>query len=157
MYKFLRKIFLPERGVWSMDNKPSGKNMILAASILLLIGGVVTFLSSIVGIAMGGLFASEKDTAGASTLAVLFLVYFITVFLMSIFEIVASIYGIANRNKPQKAKTCLVMGIILVLIAILNILLSFYLGNFGFSLILSLILPLLYMGGALMNRPAHNE
>ena len=133
-----------------MDNKPSGKNMILAASILLLIGGVVTFLSSIVGIAMGGLFASEKDTAGASTLAVLFLVYFITVFLMSIFEIV-------NRNKPQKAKTCLVMGIILVLIAILNILLSFYLGNFGFSLILSLILPLLYMGGALMNRPAHNE
>ena len=133
MYKFLRQIFLPERGVWSMDNKPSGKNMILAASILLLIGGVVTFLSSIV------------------------LVYFITVFLMSIFEIVASIYGIANRNKPQKAKTCLVMGIILVLIAILNILLSFYLGNFGFSLILSLILPLLYMGGALMNRPAHNE
>ena len=150
MYKFLRQIFLPERGVWSMDNKPSGKNMILAASILLLIGRVVTFLSSIVGIAMGGLFASEKDTAGASTLAVLFLVYFITVFLMSI-------YGIANRNKPQKAKTCLVMGIILVLIAILNILLSFYLGNFGFSLILSLILPLLYMGGALMNRPAHNE
>lgn len=140
-----------------MDNKPSGRNMILAASILLLIGGIFTFLSSIIGIAMGGLFASEKDTAGAGALAALFLTYSITVLLMSVFEIAASIYGIANRKKPQKAKTSLVMGIILVLIAILNILLSIYLGNFGFSLILSLILPLLYMGGALMNRPAHDK
>ena len=130
--------------------------MLLVASVLLLIGGIITLLASIAGVAMGGLFAGE-DVAGASALATLFLTYFITTLAMSLFQIVASIYGIANRRKTEKAKTCLVMGIILVLIAVLNIILSFYLGNFGFSLILSLILPLLYVGGALANRPAHGE
>lgn len=47
------------------------------------------------------------------------------------------------------------MGLILVLIAVFSIVLSIYLESFAIAQIFPLVLPLLYVGGARMNRPNH--
>ncbi len=139
-----------------MENKTNGKNMLLAASILMLIDGVVSAVISLVGFAMGGLFAANKGTEGAGALASLFIAYSVIVLLMAAFQIIASIFGIVNRSNPKKAHACFVMGIILVLIAVFSIVLSLYLKSFQVMQIFSLVLPLLYVGGARMNRPDHS-
>lgn len=137
-----------------MENKANGKTMLLVASILLLIGGVIALITSLVGILAGSYIAST-GVNGAGALATLFLVYFITSLVMALFQMVASIFGIVNHKKTEKAQACLVMGIILVALAVLNMILAFCINSFSFGLVLSLILPLLYVGGAIMNRSAH--
>lgn len=138
-----------------MENKTNGKNMLLIASILMLIGGIASAVSSLIGFAAGRIFAAESGVDGADALASLFTTYSVVVLVMAVFQIVASIFGIANRKKPEKAQACFVMGLILVLIAVFSIVLSIYLKGFSIIQVFSLVLPLLYVGGARMNRPNH--
>ncbi len=138
-----------------MKNKPRGKNMLLVSSILMLIGGIVNAVSSIIGFAMGGLFAANEGVEGADALASLFTAYSVIILVLAVLQIIASIFGIVNRARPEKAQACLIMGIILVLIAVFTMILSIYLDSFDIIQIFSLVLPLLYVSGALMNRPKH--
>lgn len=138
-----------------MENQANGKTMLLVSSILMLIGGIVSAISSAIGFAMGGLFAANKGVEGADSLASLFTAYAVVILVLAVFQIVASIFGIVNRAKPERAQACFVMGLILVLIAVFSIVLSIYLESFAIAQIFSLVLPLLYVGGARMNRPNH--
>lgn len=128
--------------------------MLLVASILLLIGGIIAVIASLAGVGLGAILGMS-DAAEAPTLEGLFLTYFITTLVAAIVQVVASIYGIANHKKPEKAQTCFVFGLLLVAFAVLNIILSICISTFSWILILSLLLPLLYLGGAMANKPTH--
>ncbi len=129
--------------------------MLLVSSILMLIGGIVNAAGTVIGFAMGELFAANKDVEGSDTLASLFIIYSVIILVLAVLQIIASIFGIVNRAKPAKAQACLIMGIILVLIAVFTMILSVYLNSFDVIQIFSLVFPLLYVSGALLNRPKH--
>lgn len=133
-----------------------GKNMLLAASIILLIGGIITVPFALFGMGLGALFGLNQ-TAAAGELEFLFLTYSILTLCMGVFQIVAAIFGIANRKRPERAGACVGMGIALVAVAVFSLILATWCQNFTVFLILSLLLPLLYVGGAFQNRPAHND
>ncbi len=133
-----------------MGNNAKGKALLVAASVLMLIDSGATFLVSVLGIVMGGVAAG----AGERELSSLFLAYFIISLATSAFEIVVAILGLVNRAKPEKAKLCATLGIIVTLIAVFNTILSVTTGQFDFTQIFSVVPPLIYVAGAMQNRSA---
>lgn len=72
----------------------------------------------------------------------------------SVAELIAGILGTANCKKPEKAKTCLAWGIVVAVLAVAGIILN-AIGGGGFSvlsLITGLVLPVLYIIGAVQNK-----
>ena len=72
-------------------------------------------------------------------------------------ELVAGIIGVANCKKPDKAGSCIVLGIIVAVLSVAGTILnSVGGGSFSaFSLILGLVLPVLYIIGAVLNKKEH--
>ncbi|MBQ7129210.1 MAG: hypothetical protein IJO19_04410, partial [Clostridia bacterium] len=66
-------------------------------------------------------------------------------------EFVAGIIGVANWKKPEKAKTCIVWGIIIIALCVVSnvVTLIAYPKSFSaFSLLSGLVMPILYLIGA---------
>lgn len=74
----------------------------------------------------------------------------------SIAQLVAGIIGVANCKKPEKAMTCIVFGVIVAVFNVAGVILNVAGGgSFNFvSLITGLILPVLYVIGAGLNKKA---
>lgn len=69
-------------------------------------------------------------------------------------EMVAGILGVANSKKPEKANTCIVFGVIVILFSLVGSILT-VVGGESFpvvSFLLGLILPVLYLVGAYKNK-----
>lgn len=69
-------------------------------------------------------------------------------------EMVAGILGVANSKKPEKANTCIVFGVIVILFSLAGSILT-VVGGQSFpvvSFLLGLILPVLYLVGAYKNK-----
>lgn len=69
-------------------------------------------------------------------------------------EMVAGILGVANSKKPEKANTCIVFGVIVILFSLAGSILT-VVGGESFpvvSFLLGLILPVLYLVGAYKNK-----
>ena len=86
--------------------------------------------------------------------------YTLAVILMlvsSIFELIAGIVGVKNCNKPEKAGTCMVWGIIVIALSVLSDVLTLVGNPDNFSivsLLTGLVIPVLYLIGAVMNKKA---
>lgn len=66
--------------------------------------------------------------------------------------LLAGILGIKNRNKPEKAKSCVIMAAIMILLVLASAGYSVMTGTFTvWSVALNLVLPLLYLWGAMQN------
>ena len=72
-------------------------------------------------------------------------------------ELIAGIIGVANCKKPDKAGSCIVWGIIVAVLSVAGTILnSVGGGSFSaFSLILGLVLPVIYIIGAVFNKKEH--
>ena len=72
-------------------------------------------------------------------------------------ELVAGIIGVVNCKKPEKAVVCIAWGIIVAVLSVAGTILnSVGGGTFSvFSLLLGLVLPVLYMIGAVFNKKEH--
>lgn len=78
--------------------------------------------------------------------------------IQSVINVVTGIIGVANSKKIEKASLCYICGIVLIVFALICNAYSAFSGAFSiFSVIFSLILPLLYFWGALKNRQALQE
>lgn len=69
-------------------------------------------------------------------------------------EMVAGILGVANSKKPEKANTCIVFGVIVILFSLAGSILT-VVGGESFpvvSFLLGLVLPVLYLVGAYKNK-----
>lgn len=121
--------------------------LLQVVSIIMVIGGALAILTSLMGILGGSLMATQYAVLGG-----IFILTAILGIVSGIIELVAGIIGAKNWQNPDKAKSCIIMGVIIIVIALVNIIISTVSAGFTtntlFSILLSLVLPVLYLVGA---------
>lgn len=127
-----------------------GSKMLKVTGILMIIGGalaLVIALIAVIGIAAAASLAAGALGGGILALAV---IASILALLGGGIELVAGILGVKNWNQPAKAQSCIVFGAIIIALSVLSNILNLASGSeFNlFSLLLGLVLPVLYLIGA---------
>ena len=136
------------------STKTKGAGFLKVTGILMIIGGAISIIMGI--IAALGVAALVYISSGTVSSALLYAS--VTLMIVSaVAELVAGIIGVANCKKPEKAGVCIVCGIIVAVLSIAGTILnSVGGGSFSaFSLILGLVLPVLYIVGAVFNKKEH--
>ena len=136
------------------STKTKGTGFLKVTGILMIIGGAVSIILSI--IAALGIAALAYISDGTVSSALLY-ASVILMIVSAVAELVAGIIGVANCKKPEKAGSCNVWGIIVAVLSVAGTVLnSVDGGSFSaFSLILGLVLPALYIIGAAFNKKEH--
>lgn len=128
-----------------------GSKFLKVTGILMIIFGALALILSIVAaIGLAALAALDLNTWQYTLAVILMLVG-------SIFELIAGIVGVKNCNKPEKAGTCMVWGIIVIALSVLSNVLTLVGNPDNFSivnLLTGLVIPVLYLIGAVMNKKA---
>lgn len=128
-----------------------GSKFLKVTGILMIIFGALALILSIVAaIGLAALVALDLNTWQYTAAVILMLVG-------SIFEMIAGIVGVKNCNKPEKAGTCMVWGIIVIALSVLSNVLTLVGNPDNFSivnLLTGLVIPVLYLIGAVMNKKA---
>ena len=134
-----------------MEAKGSG--FLKVTGILMIIGGalsIILYIIAIIGIAaLVYLSEGELSSGLLYTAGVLGLV-------SAVVQLIAGIIGVKNCKKPEKAKTCIVWGILVIAICVIGSILN-VVGGSDFSvssLLIGLVLPVLYIIGAVKNKAA---
>lgn len=100
---------------------PKGATMLKVTGILMIIGGAISIIVSILAII--GIAAIAYLSDGSASLGLLYASgALLTV--SSVAELIAGILGTANCKKPEKAKTCLAWGIVVAVLAVAGIILN---------------------------------
>ena len=135
--------------------KTKGLGFLKVTGILMIIGGGISIILGI--IAALGVAAIAYITDGVASSAMLYASILLMLISASA-QLVAGIIGIVNCQKPEKAGTCIVCGVIVAVLCVAGtILYSVGGGSFGvFSLLLGLVLPVLYIIGAVFNKKEYN-
>lgn len=134
-----------------MEAKGSG--FLKVTGILMIIGGalsIILYIIAIIGIAaLVYLSEGELSSGLLYTAGVLGLV-------SAVVQLIAGIIGVKNCKKPEKAKTCIVWGILVIALCVIGSILNVVGGNdFSVSsLLIGLVLPVLYIIGAVKNKAA---
>ncbi len=134
-----------------------GKMMLKVTGILYIIFAVLSMLGGLLAMLGGGLFALGGIGANAylgAALGGMILLSGLVLILGNILGLVAGILGVRYCDKPEKAQTCFVLGVILIVFAALNLLGQVFDSSAGGILggLISLILPICYTVGASWNK-----
>lgn len=134
--------------------KTKGTGFLKVTGILMIIGGAISVIMGI--IAALGVAALVYISDGTVSSALLY-TSVILMIVSAVAELVAGIIGVANCKKPEKAGVCIAWGIIVAVLSVAGTILnSVGGGTFSvFSLILGLVLPVLYIIGAVFNKKEH--
>lgn len=132
-----------------------GKNFLKVTGILMIIFSAIAILLGI--ILLIGVAGLDYLSNGLYSSGVL---YFSCVLMLvsAGLEMAAGIIGIKNCDKPHKAVSCLVMGILVIAMSVAGNIL-YVVGGMDFnvgSFLLGLVMPVLYIIGALLNRQSIN-
>lgn len=133
----------------------NGQKFLKVTSILMIIGGI---LAVIVGImAVLGVSALAALAGSAEGMGLLY-VSSILVIVASVIELIAGIKGLGACKAPDKAAKCVKWGIIVAVLSIISMIINLVGGgDFNITnLILNLLLPGLYVYGALKTKPNVN-
>lgn len=129
--------------------------LLKVVSILMIIFGSIALLLGIFALIgamalMGG--ALGLGTEFAEAVAELILVAAVLTLVGAVIQFVAGIVGVKNHNKPDKAKVCIIFGILVALVQLISIVLDVAGGGFtattGISIVIGLVIPVLYLLGA---------
>lgn len=146
-----------------------GRGFLKVCGILMIIGGAISIVVSIIGLIGGGLAGAaagalaeegyEEIAAAAAQGGGLLTVGSIIALIGGVVELITGIIGVKNCGNPEKATTCIVWGIIVLVLSIISIILTLIGGNVQagsliVSIICSLVLPVLYLIGAFKNKQA---
>ena len=126
-----------------------GRKFLKVTGILMIIGGAFGIIGGIVAmIGAGALAAVLETSAGGLMLASAMILA------SAVFQLIAGIMGVKNCDKPEKAQSCLVMGVIVAILSVSRNIISNVLGsNFNIlSYATGLIIPVLYIIGAVKNK-----
>ena len=117
-----------------------GRNYLLVTGILLVIFSVYSLF---------GVIAALILSLASLSLGMVGIILLLATLVAS----ASGIMGIINREKPEKAKACMGLGITMLVIAGLNLIASSSAGEFSFfSTLCGLVLPILYTIGASKNK-----
>ena len=126
-----------------------GRKFLKVTGILMIIGGAFGIIGGIVAmIGAGALAAVLETSAGGLMLASALILA------SAVFQLIAGIMGVKNCDKPEKAQSCLVMGVIVAILSVSgNIISNVLVSDFNiFSYATGLIIPVLYIIGAVKNK-----
>lgn len=130
-------------------NIMKGKNFLKVTGILMIIGGSIGLIAGVLAIISVGTVASLLETSAGVLMfaSVLILV-------SAIIQLIAGISGIRYCAKPEKSNACIIMGALVAGLSLVGTLMSVSLGNdFNImSMIIGLVLPVLYIIGAVLNK-----
>ena len=126
-----------------------GRKFLKVTGILMIIGGAFGIIGGIVAmIGVGALAAVLETSAGGLMLASALILA------SAVFQLIAGIMGVKNCDKPEKAQSCLVMGVIVAILSVSGNVISNILGS-SFNILsyaTGLIIPVLYIIGAVKNK-----
>ena len=126
-----------------------GRKFLKVTGILMIIGGAFGIIGGIVAmIGAGALAAVLETSAGGLMLASALILA------SAVFQLIAGIMGVKNCDKPEKAQSCLVMGVIVAILSVAGNVISNILGS-SFNILsyaTGLVIPVLYIIGAVKNR-----
>ena len=151
------------KGEEKMVQNAPGRSFLKVTGILCIIYGAVLLLSSVSSIfvytqltsgklsdEVMDLYEQMNITASSLLISIIFVVVAAVVFLA------AGILGVANSRKVEKAGICMIMGILMIAYVVINFgygaLTSDVAVGSIISTVLMLIVPLLYLWGALKNK-----
>ena len=133
-----------------------GRLMLKVVGILYIIFAALSILTGLLAV-VGG--AALGITGGGESLAVglgaLAMILGFVAILSSVFSLVVGILGVKWCNRPDKAGTLFVLGVVLTALAVLNLLSSFGGDNGSAAVVgalIGLVLPVLYTLGAWQNK-----
>ena len=129
-----------------------GSKFLKVTGILMIIGGAIGLILGIVAlVSTAGLAA----LVGSSGLGLLYAASSLAL-VGGALEMVAGIVGVKNCNKPEKAGACIGWGVVVAVMSVLSNILNVVAGGSLSvpSLLLGLVLPVLYIIGAAMNKKA---
>ena len=131
-----------------------GTGFLKVTGILMIIGGGISIIMGIIAALGVATLAYISDGTVSSALLYASVVLML---ISAVAELVAGIIGVVNCKKPDKAGSCTVWGIIVAVLSVAGTILnSVGGGSFSaFSLILGLVLPVLYIIGAVFNKKEH--
>lgn len=124
--------------------------MLKICGILMIIGGSAGLLSSLFAIIGVSALAAAAAYLGGHMLVGLFVFACILLLASSALELTTGILGVKNCDKPEKVNSCFVCCLVTLGLSLLGTLLSVIAGGSinVFSLLLSLVVPGLYLYGA---------
>ena len=107
-----------------------------------IIGGII----AIIGV--GAMAAVLETSAGGLMFAS------VLILASAVFQLIAGIMGVKNCDKPEKAQSCMVIGVIVAILSVAGNVISNVLGS-DFNIMnyaTGLIIPILYIIGAAKNK-----
>ena len=126
-----------------------GRKFLKVTGILMIIGGAFGIIGGIVAmIGAGALAAVLETSAGGLMLASALILA------SAVFQLIAGIMGVKNCDKPEKAQSCVVMGVIVAILSVSGNIISNVLGS-SFNILsyaTGLVIPVLYIIGAVKNK-----
>ena len=144
------------KGVMTMEAK--GKSILKVSGILLIIFGAIGLISTIISLVGASAIGAMAGAMGVDTGAynALITVSGIIAIACGAVYLVAGILGVLNAAKPEKAKTCMILGVIMVALQVVSTIFSIIVSGFSgtavISLIIGLVLPVLFIVGANQNK-----
>ena len=126
-----------------------GRKFLKVTGILMIIGAAFGIIGGIIAMIGVGALAAVLETS-----AVGLMLASVLVLASAVFQLIAGIMGVKNCDKPEKAQTCLVMGIIVAILSVAGNVTSSVLGSsFNItSYVTGLVIPVLYIIGAAKNK-----
>ena len=150
------------------QNKPRGSVMILVVSIIMIIGSAFGLIASLITGAAGAFMKTamtDADVQSALSQSGLSVpadmlsqtLTIITIFsvISAIIELICAILGIVNRNKVEKAGLLIVLGIVMIVVSLVANVVPMVMWKAtisAVSIIVGLVLPVLYLIGACLNK-----
>ena len=126
-----------------------GRKFLKVTGILMIISAAFGIIGGIVAmIGAGALAAVLETSAGGLMLASALILA------SAVFQLIAGIMGVKNCDKPEKAQSCIVIGVIVAILSVAGNVISNVLGS-DFNIInyaTGLIIPVLYIIGAVKNK-----
>ena len=126
-----------------------GRKFLKVTGILMIIGAAFGIIGGIIAMIGVGALAAVLETS-----AVGLMLASVLVLASAVFQLIAGIMGVKNCDKPEKAQTCLVMGIIVAILSVAGNVISNVLGSDfnAFNYATGLVIPVLSIIGAAKNK-----
>ena len=136
------------------ETRLKGKTMLKVVGILYIIFAALSILTDLLAVVGGAALGIAGGESLALGLGVVAMVLGVIAILSSVFSLVVGILGVKWCNRPDKAGALFVLGVVLIVLAALN-LLSAFSSDSSASVagsVLGLVLPVLYTLGAWQNK-----
>ena len=126
-----------------------GKMFLKVTGILMIISAAFGIIGGIIALIGAGALAAVLETSAGGLMLASALIL-----VSAVFQLIAGIMGVKNCDKPEKAQSCMVIGVIVAILSVAGNVISNVLGS-DFNIMnyaTGLIIPILYIIGAAKNK-----